>query len=100
MTRAAQLGNLIRDFNFTQTAGRPMKLKPCPRDHAPPGSQPGCHDHIAWIPRRGEIASPAHRTCVMQVRSHGGLWHETIGPVVPLRRSEMPIRLHEGRSAI
>src|SRR5579859_1182591 len=44
---ASILGNLINDFNFTQTPRPPMILKPCPPTTLIPPPAPGCYDHIA-----------------------------------------------------
>ncbi len=44
---ASVLGNLINDFNFTQTPRPPMTLRPCPATTLKPTPQPGCYDHIA-----------------------------------------------------
>jgi len=41
------LGNLINDFDFTQTPRPPMTLPPCPATTLTPTPQPGCYDHIA-----------------------------------------------------
>jgi phospholipase C len=41
------LGNLINDFDFTQTPRAPMGLNPCPATTLIPTPQPGCYDHIA-----------------------------------------------------
>jgi phospholipase C len=41
------LGNLINEFDFTQTPRSPLILKPCPATTLKPTPLPGCHDHIA-----------------------------------------------------
>ncbi len=41
------LGNLINDFDFTQTPRHQMLLAPCPKTTLTPAPQPSCHDHIA-----------------------------------------------------
>jgi hypothetical protein len=44
---AAILGNLINDFDFSQTPRPPMTLRPCPATTLKPTPQPFCIDHIA-----------------------------------------------------
>jgi phospholipase C len=44
---SAKLGNLINDFNFSQTPRPRMILRPCPATTLIPRPQPGCYDHIA-----------------------------------------------------
>jgi len=44
---SAKLGNLINDFDFTQTPRPQMILQPCPVTTLIPPPQPGCYDHIA-----------------------------------------------------
>jgi phospholipase C len=41
------LGNLINEFDFTQTPRLPKALRPCPPTTLKPTPQPGCFDHIA-----------------------------------------------------
>jgi hypothetical protein len=44
---SAKLGNLIYDFNFSQTPRPRMILRPCPATTLMPRPQPGCYDRIA-----------------------------------------------------
>jgi phospholipase C len=41
---APMLGDLIRDFDFSQRPRRPLLLQPCPRTTLVPPPQPGCVD--------------------------------------------------------
>jgi phospholipase C len=43
---AAKLGNLAKDFNFSQTPRRRMILNPCPLSTLKPRPGPRCIDHI------------------------------------------------------
>ena len=45
--KSAKLGNLINDFNFTQTPRPPLIKTACPVTTLIPKPQPGCYDHIA-----------------------------------------------------
>src|SRR5262249_21991768 len=44
---SAKLGNLVNDFNFTQTPRRTLILPPCPATTLIARPVPGCFDHIA-----------------------------------------------------
>jgi len=46
---AAVLGNLIRDFNFSQPPRRPLILNPCPPTTLVPAPLPGCVDPRASL---------------------------------------------------
>ena len=41
------LGNLVNDFDFSQTARPPLILNPCPQTTLKPKPGPNCVDHIA-----------------------------------------------------
>ena len=41
------LGDLVRDFNFSQKPRPPLILDPCPKTTLTPAPKPGCHDNIA-----------------------------------------------------
>jgi phospholipase C len=41
------LGDLVRDFNFSQKPRPPFILEPCPKTTLTPAPKPGCHDNIA-----------------------------------------------------
>ncbi len=44
---AAKLGNLVNDFNFSQSPRRPLILNPCPKTTLKPKPGPNCLDNIA-----------------------------------------------------
>ncbi len=41
------LGDLVRDFNFSQKPREPLLLDPCPPSTLRPAPKPGCHDDTA-----------------------------------------------------
>ncbi len=45
--KIAGLGNLLRDFDFSQPPRPPLILSPCPPTSLIPAPKPGCHDSVA-----------------------------------------------------